>query len=144
MRLALGEIAIAARDGAAMRAFYGETLGLPLLSERPGGIAFYRLHGGHEGHVPVLALFPSDGSGGPVDAPAPAPAPARSRPPGLHHVALSLSVADQEAMERRLAEAGVETHYQAFPWIGWRGLFMRDPDGNTVELVAKVGEGEEA
>ena len=121
-----------------MRAFYGGALGLPLLSERPGGIAFYRLHGGHEGHVPVLALFPSDGSGGPTDA------PALSRPPGLHHVALSLSAADQEEMERRLSERGVETHYQTFPWIGWRGLFMRDPDGNTVELVAKVAEGEEA
>jgi len=23
-----------------------------------------------------------------------------------------------------------------FGWIGWRGIFTKDPEGNTVELVA--------
>ena len=24
-----------------------------------------------------------------------------------------------------------------FDWVGWRGIFTLDPDGNTIELVAK-------
>ena len=25
-----------------------------------------------------------------------------------------------------------------FDWIGWRGVFLKDPEGNTVELVAAL------
>ncbi len=122
---ALGEIALRARDMPAMRAFYGGDLALPLLSERPDGIAFYRLANGNAGHTPVLALFPGphpDGAG------------------VLHHLALSLTPAAQEAAARHLAALGHDLRWQDFPWIGWRGLFLRDPDGNTVELVARVAD----
>ena len=27
-------------------------------------------------------------------------------------------------------------HVEEFSWIGWRGIFTTDPEGNTVELVA--------
>lgn len=122
---ALGEIALAARDMPAMRAFYGEDLGLPLLSERPNGIVFFRLANGNAGHTPVLALFP----GG-----------LRDGPQALHHLALSLSPRAQQDAARHLGALGHALRWQDFPWIGWRGLFLRDPDGNTVELVARVAE----
>ncbi len=25
---------------------------------------------------------------------------------------------------------------EQFGWVGWRGIFTQDPEGNTVELVA--------
>ena len=40
---------------------------------------------------------------------------------------------------------GISYKVQDFRWIGWRGVFLTDPDGNTVELVsagwpARVGD----
>ena len=32
---------------------------------------------------------------------------------------------------------GLRYHVETFDWVGWRGVFTVDPDGNTVELVAK-------
>jgi hypothetical protein len=31
---------------------------------------------------------------------------------------------------------GVTYHVENFGWVGWRGVFTQDPEGNTVELVA--------
>jgi hypothetical protein len=33
-------------------------------------------------------------------------------------------------------ENGIDWRIEKFPWIGWRGVFVRDPEGNTVELVS--------
>jgi len=43
----------------------------------------------------------------------------------------ALSVASFEAR-------GLPAPWEEFDWIGWRGVFTTDPDGNTVELVANV------
>ena len=126
---ALGEIALAARDLPAMRAFYEGDLGLPLLSERPNGIVFLRLAGGNAGHTPVLALFPGGPGGG-----------TGTGPQALHHLALSLSPRAQEEAARHLGARGHALRWQDFPRIGWRGLFLRDPDGNAVELVARIAD----
>jgi len=32
---------------------------------------------------------------------------------------------------------GLPYRVETFDWIGWRGIFTQDPEGNTVELVAK-------
>ena len=121
---ALGEIAIRSRNMAAMKRFYGETLGLPLLSERPNGIVFFRIANGFAGHTTVLALFPAEA------------APQAGQGASLHHIALSLPWAEQEAAQAWLAAQGCPVHVEDFDWIGWRGVFTHDPDGNTVELVA--------
>ncbi|MBT9385235.1 VOC family protein [Pseudooceanicola sp. CBS1P-1] len=129
---ALGEIALRCRDFPAMLRFYGQVLGLPRLSGSargtPGeGIAFFALGESHGGHVAVLALFA---------APPDTDPPATGAGSSLHHLALSLPWEEQPRAEAWLREAGHEARWQAFPWAGWRGLFTRDPDGNTVELVA--------
>ena len=35
-----------------------------------------------------------------------------------------------------LEEQAIEYQVQIFDWIGWRGIFVTDPEGNTVEFVA--------
>jgi catechol 2,3-dioxygenase-like lactoylglutathione lyase family enzyme len=138
---ALGEIAIRCRDFTAMQDFYGRVLGLPRL--QPGahgghrqGIVFYRLGGSYGGHVAVLALFADDAS----DATSPQVPEARpliaGRWSSLHHLALSLSWDEQEAAARWLTDEGYKVRFETFDWVGWRGLFTHDADGNTVELVA--------
>jgi catechol 2,3-dioxygenase-like lactoylglutathione lyase family enzyme len=124
---ALGEIAIRCRDLAAMEAFYRDVIGLELLARRAGGIVFFRIAQGFAGHTAVLALF---AAGGPVKTGAGA---------SLHHLALSLTPADQERAVAWYRRIGQAHRIEEFPWIGWRGVFTTDPEGNTVELVAATG-----
>lgn len=126
---ALGEIAIRTHNMAAMVAFYREMLGLELLTTRDQGrIAFFRLADGFAGHTAVLALFDETeaevaGAGTPVRS-------------SLHHLGLALPRDEQEAAQAWFERHNIACRVEEFRWIGWRGLFVHDPDGNTVELVA--------
>jgi catechol 2,3-dioxygenase-like lactoylglutathione lyase family enzyme len=123
---ALGEIAIRTRNIEAMTAFYRDVLGLQILSRRDdGGIVFFRLADGFAGHTSVLALF--DETGAEVAA-----GPRSS----LHHLALTLPRTEQDAAQAWLDRQKIPYRIQEFAWVGWRGVFLDDPDGNTVELVA--------
>ena len=124
---ALGEVAIRCRDLETMRGFYGDIVGLaPLDGNHAETIAFFAIAPGYGGHTAVLALFedgdPHSGAGS-----------------TLHHLALTVDAEAQTAAQAWLTAQGVSTRWQDFPWIGWRGLFFQDPEGNTVELVASVG-----
>jgi catechol 2,3-dioxygenase-like lactoylglutathione lyase family enzyme len=124
---ALGEIAIRTANMAAMVAFYQDVLGLRLLSRRDQGrIALFRLGDGFAGHTAVLALFDAAGeevAGGAVRS-------------SLHHLALSLPREEQDAAQAWLDQQAIPYRVEEFAWIGWRGVFLDDPDGNTIELVA--------
>lgn len=125
----LGEIAIRCRDYAAMQHFYRDVLGLEFLAEPTPGISFFRLAPGYLGHTQVLALFAPG-----ADAPHSGPGSS------LHHLALGIAASDQAAAHDWLIRHDAPAQYEDFPWIGWRGLFTQDPDGNTVELVAHVAQ----
>ena len=132
---ALGEIAIRCRDYEGMVDFYESIIGLKLLEDgkrgvTPDRITFFHLGESFGGHTAVLALF--------EDANATAVAGTTS---SLHHIALSLPWEEQEAAKAWLEVRGLPAKFQDFDWVGWRGLFTRDPDGNTVELVAAVPDG---
>lgn len=119
---ALGEIAIRCRDLAAMVAFYRDMLGLEILpGDYPENIVFFRISRGYGGHTAVLALFAE---------------PAAPQQSSLHHLALSLGFIEQEAALEWFRAQGVDCRVEIFAWIGWRGLFVTDPEGNRVELVA--------
>ncbi len=124
---ALGEIAIRCRDYDRMAEFYRGVLGLqPLEGGHREGITFYRIAEGHAGHTAVLALFKA------ASGETPAAGPASS----LHHLALTLDRSEQDAAIDHFERLGIQYLIEEFSWIGWRGVFLEDPDGNTVELVA--------
>ena len=134
---ALGEIAIRCRDLPAMVRFYGEVLGLSLLSgDHRSGIVFFALGESHGGHTAVLALFRHDVAGRPGLHPTGEEAPLTGARSSLHHLALALPAAEQKAAIAWLGAWGLPCRVERFGWIGWRGVFTEDPDGNTVELVA--------
>jgi len=126
----LGEVAIRCADMAAMVTFYEEVIGLPRLS---GGhrdaITFFKIAEGFGGHTTVLALFqqPATQSAAP---------PVTGAPSALHHIALSLPFDEQDAVVRWYKQIDQPYRVEHFGWIGWRGVFTQDPEGNTVELVA--------
>jgi catechol 2,3-dioxygenase-like lactoylglutathione lyase family enzyme len=129
----LGEIALRTRNMAAMQRFYGEVIGLQTLADRVG-ITFFRIANGVAGHTAVLALFDAETlgeTGGETGGP-----PAAGGGSSLHHLALSLPWAEQDAAIAWLNAQGFPARVEHFDWIGWRGVFTADPDGNTVELVA--------
>ena len=134
---ALGEIAIRCADIGRMEAFYRDVIGLEILSGgHREGITFFTLGESYGGHTAVLALFAHDAAQRAVH-PADGPPEAGARS-SLHHLALAVDAAEQQAAIDWFERLGLECRVEDFDWIGWRGVFTKDPEGNTVELVAKV------
>jgi catechol 2,3-dioxygenase-like lactoylglutathione lyase family enzyme len=132
----LGEIAIRCVDFDAMVAFYRDVIGLePMRDTEGASIAFFRIAAGFEGHTAVLALFRHHVEGAGRTRAGDWP-PATGPGSSLHHIALSLPWGEQEAVIAWYEELELEYHVETFDWVGWRGVFTFDPDGNTVELVA--------
>lgn len=134
---ALGEIAIRCIDLESMVAFYRDVIGLePMNDPENGKLVFLRIAEGFAGHTAILALFNHDveaagrtrGSANP-----PKTGPASS----LHHIAFTIPWDEQEAVIEWYKRLGRDYNVEHFDWVGWRGVFTFDPDGNTVELVAK-------
>ena len=123
----LGEIAIRCINFEAMVSFYSDIIGLePMRRFEVPGIVFFRVSEGYRGHTAVLALFRANEN-----------LEVRSgTTSSLHHIALSLGFAEQEQAMKWYERHEIKFNVEIFDWIGWRGIFTNDPDGNTVELVA--------
>ena len=133
---ALGEIAIRCRDLDAMTEFYRDVIRLkPLRAIDGEGIVFFEISPGHGGHTAILALFHHSVGRAELHATSDVP-PETGAKSSLHHIALSLPFDEQQAVMNWYDSLGLEYRVQVFDWIGWRGIFTKDPEGNTVELVA--------
>ncbi|NNK77549.1 MAG: VOC family protein [Litoreibacter sp.] len=134
---ALGEIAIRCNALAPMIDFYQNAIGLERLSGNASdGIVFFRIADGFAGHTSVLALFDKSMAGRPGPNPSQADTPETGAKSSLHHIALSLPNDEQDAVMKWYDHLGLSYRVETFGWIGWRGIFTEDPEGNTVELVA--------
>lgn len=113
------QVTVAAERMVAALEFYGRLLGLEEIAQpardRSEAGAWYRV-GTIELHLRADAATAGD--------------PAASR----RHVAFT--VTDLDRMAARLRAAGLELLPDARPVPGQRRLFVRDPGGNRVELVA--------
>ena len=114
------ETVVYASDLEAARAFYRDALGL---REVEDGV--FRLD--DDG---VLLLFD------PTVSSQPGRVVPSHGPTGAVHVAFSVGEGELEAWRERLAELGIELE-QDHDWQpgGARSLYVRDPAGNSVELV---------
>jgi catechol-2,3-dioxygenase len=119
----LGEVALRVNDLTTMRAFYEKVVGLELMREF-SGIAFFRIGEGYGGHTTILALFDRNTE-------------TRTERTTLDHFAFTIDIRDYESERQRLSKAGIEVQTTVFDWVGWRSLFFRDPEGNTVEFVCR-------
>lgn len=134
---ALGEIAIRCADMARMVDFYENVIGLTRLhGGHNSAITFFRIAEGFAGHTQVLALFHHAAAPRPGLHPTGADKPTTGARSSLHHIALSLPFAEQDAVMGWYDKIGQPYRVEEFGWIGWRGVFTNDPEGNTVELVA--------
>lgn len=132
----IGEIAIRCGDIDAMMEFYRDIVGLTVLSDnREAGIVFFEIRKGSGGHTNVLALFKYNAGRADLHPQSVEP-PETGAKSSLHHLALTVMKEDQPAITDWLTENDIPFQVQYFDWVNWRGIFFRDPEGNTVELVA--------
>jgi catechol 2,3-dioxygenase-like lactoylglutathione lyase family enzyme len=115
------------RDMAAMRRFYEEILGFPLIRELSPGWIEYRV-----GNNTLALAIPSRTA---ADAPVPT---------GTAALQLAFKVAPPEVDQcaDELVQRGVALHEPPTDQVfGHRTLFFRDPDGNLLEVYAEIPVG---
>ncbi|MBA2595294.1 MAG: VOC family protein [Chloroflexota bacterium] len=122
----LAEVVLNVRNAARAVAFYGDLLGLERISplEQPGPI-FFRA-GQATDRIPSLVVL----------VPLSADAGEFAQPRTLHHLALTVRAETFEEARAALTAAGVEVRDGTHPVLAVRTMYVSDPDGNEVELIA--------
>jgi catechol 2,3-dioxygenase-like lactoylglutathione lyase family enzyme len=120
---AVVETALYASDLGAAEALYAGVLGLPVIGREPGRHVFFRV-----GPASVLLVFNPEATlkGGMLP-------PHGANGPG--HFALGVPAASLDAWRDHLAACGVAVEKEMTWPLGGRSLYVRDPAGNSVELV---------
>jgi catechol 2,3-dioxygenase len=122
----LGHLVLYVRDLRRSLVFYRDLLGLQTKGETFGGRAAMLTSG--RTHHELLLLEVGD-----------APGPLGGHRLGLYHVGWCIGDSDAElaAAKRELEAAGVVIEGMSDHWIS-HSLYLRDPDGNEVELYVDV------
>ena len=131
---ALGEIALRVTDLEGMQEFYERVVGLELMQRFPEA-AFFKIADGYAGHTQILALFDRKNQAGYQGLGAALTT--------VDHFAFTITFSDYQAERERLEALGLTLSTAEHPWVHWRSLYFRDPEGNQVELVCydpSVGE----
>jgi catechol 2,3-dioxygenase len=130
--LGLGEVVLRVADLQRSISFYRDVLGLQLIRVLHEAIAFMRVADGVEGHTQIIGLFkpdwPSNREGKLWEG-------CRPRLSTLHHFAIEIPLQRYESVFGYLTAQGLRPNTQVHPWIGWRSIYVSDPDDNTVEFV---------
>jgi catechol 2,3-dioxygenase len=130
--LGVGEVVVRVADLERSIAFYSDILGFELIRVLHGSIAFMRVADGVQGHTQIIGLFkcewPASREGKSWDGCEP-------RLSTLHHFAIEISLKDYENILGYLTDQGLNPNTSIHAWIGWRSIYVSDPDENTVEFV---------
>jgi catechol 2,3-dioxygenase-like lactoylglutathione lyase family enzyme len=121
------ETALYVSDLALAKRFYVDLLGAEILLDSP------RLLAVSVGSVSVLLLFQR----GATEAPLPTPGgvvPGHGAG-GIQHVAFAIAPTALAAWRERLVAAGIAVESEVQWERGGRSLYVRDPDGHSIELV---------
>ena len=122
------ETCLYATDLAAAERFYGEVLGLAAFAREAGRHVFFRCGAG------VLLLFDPARTSAAAGQVGGVPIPPHGAT-GAGHVAFAVAEAELPAWRERLAAHGVAIEAEVEWPRGGRSLYVRDPDGNSVELA---------
>ena len=130
----LTELVIWVRDMEKALHFYRDVLGLRVMSPPDfRGAVFLQV--GESSDIPqqiVLVPLPKDAPG----------ASAERTQRALHHLGVEIAPQEFEGERERLESLGFEVRFGEHPFLPLRGMYIDDPDGNEVELIAATqGDG---
>jgi catechol-2,3-dioxygenase len=117
----LGDVALRVNNLPEMRRFYQEVLGLEVLGAF-GSAVLLRIAEDFGGHTQVLGLFDRSVPVGPEHT-------------TVDHIAFTIALGEFESERQRLETLGFNVEVKNHDWVRWRSLYLRDPEGNQVELV---------
>ncbi|HMD62658.1 MAG TPA: VOC family protein [Stellaceae bacterium] len=130
--LGVGEVVVRVADLQLSIGFYRDVLGFELIRVLHEAIAFMRVADGVEGHTQIIGLFsrewPSSRERKMWDG-------ADPRLSTLHHFAIEISLSEYDRVLQYLRSKGLNPNTATHGWIGWRSIYVSDPDDNTVEFV---------
>lgn len=123
------EAALYANDLEAARGFYGDVLGLKVLTAKEGRHIFFRCG------TTVVLVFRADVTRVPAEKDAPFSAPPHGAE-GPGHLCFSVPVSALDDWVERLTDAGVAIESDFFWPSGARSIYVRDPAGNSIEFAS--------
>ena len=125
----LTEVVISVHDMEKSLNFYRDILGLMVMSPPDFRGAVFLQVSEHHDTVPqqlVLVPLPEGTDAFPTE---------RVRRP-LHHLGLEVAREDFESERERLQGLGLDVRFGEHPFLPLKGMYLDDPDGNEVELIA--------
>ena len=125
----LGEIVLLVHDMEKSLHFYRDVLGLPVMAQPDARGAVFLQAGEPAVSCPqqiVLVPLPPDATAFSTD---------RVQRP-LHHLGLEVDPDAFDSERERLQGLGIEVRLGEHPFLPLKGMYVDDPDGNEVELIA--------
>ena len=125
----LTEVVISVHDMEQSLNFYSDILGLRVMSPPDFRGAVFLQVGQETGTIPqqlVLVPLPEGTDAFPTE---------RVRRP-LHHLGIEVAREDFESERERLLGLGFDVRLGEHPFLPLKGMYLDDPDGNEVELIA--------
>ncbi len=130
--LGVGEVVVRVVDLQRSIAFYRDVLGFEVLRVLHDAIAFMRVADGVAGHTQIIGLFSQTWASNREGKTWSGFNPPTST---LHHFALEIALDDYADTLDYLTRQGLQPNTAVHGWIGWRSIYVSDPDGHTVEFV---------
>ena len=125
----LAEVVLNVRDMGRALTFYRDLLGLAVLSSPEQRNPVFLRAGAATAELPALVVLVQ----------LPADAPPFAAPRTLHHLALGVPAAAFDAAREALTDHGLAVRTGQHPILPSRTMYVDDPDGNEVELIAPLG-----
>jgi catechol 2,3-dioxygenase-like lactoylglutathione lyase family enzyme len=122
----LAEVVLNVHDMARSVAFYRDLLGLAVISPPERTNPVFLRAGAATAALPALVVLVQ----------LPADAPAFSPPRTLHHLALAVAADAYDGAHEMLVGQGFTVRTGQHPVLPSRTMYVDDPDGNEVELIA--------
>ncbi len=124
----LGEVVLNVRDMGRSLAFYRDLLGFGVISPPEMRSPVFLRAGEAAPGLPAMIVLVQLGP----------EAPPFGSPRPLHHLAVTVGEGGLPAAERALQRAGLEVRSGQHPILKMPTLYVFDPDGNEVEVIAPL------